>query len=586
MYAKLIYVKTNCDGYKAQGITFPSGQIQRSLLTEFYADLRIDARTVAFVEAHSTGTVAGDPEECSAFDNVFCRDRTGPLLVGSVKSNMGHSEASSGICSIAKVLLAFETGEMPPNINFHSNRTDIPGLVENRLRVCTDFERLPDNALVGINSFGFGGANAHALLQGTAGTKVNNGRPDDDCPRLVNWSGRTDETHSVMLNQLQSNPLDAEFVGLLQSIHAVEESGYLHRGFGVFEKGAQDATAAICLCSGEQRYDGVKRPLVWIFNGMGSQWPEMGRSLMVIPLFKESILRSDEILKPFGIDVIRIVTDSDESIFENITYSFVGIACIQIALVDVLTALDITPDYLIGHSAGELGCAYADGVLNHQQMLLSAYYRGMASMRAANSLPGAMAAVGLGYRAIKDRLPADIEVACHNSAESATISGPAESVATFVDTLTKQHVFARKVNSANIAFHSRYSAEIGDILLELTKDLYPALDRSDKWLSTSVPQSEWDAAQNRTSSAEYYANNLRNSVLFEETTALLPSNAIAIEIGAHGVLQAIVKRSMPGTTHIPLTHRSSSNNAAFFLAALGKYVTRLIIYITIYIFIR
>lgn len=576
IYAKLLYAKTNCDGHKSDGISFPSRDVQQKLLAEFYSDLQLDAGLVNYVEAHSTGTVISDPEECAALDSVMCRNRQTPLLIGSVKSNMGHSEAASGVCSLAKVLLALEKCEIPPNIRFMSNRSDIPSMQQQRIKVCTEVTRLPDDALIGINSFGLGGANAHALLTGNRKAKVNGGRPDDDIPRLVNWSGRTEEAITVMLDYLKSVPLDAEYIGLLHGIQSGEESGFLQRGFGVFTKGPEIGDPAVCHGSSEQqRFDGVKRPLIWIFSGMGSQWNGMGSSLMVIPMFKESILRSHHILMKFDINLVHIITDADTSIFENIVNSFVSIAAIQIALVDVLMALNIQPDYLIGHSVGELGCAYADGALSHEQTIVSSYYRGLASVN-AKLIRGSMAAVGMGYNELKTILPADIDAACHNSAESTTISGPEKSVAAFVAHLKSQDIFAKEVPTSNIAYHSRYVKEIGDLLLTMTKDLIPPARRSAKWLSTSVPHSKWDEPDGGISNHNYFVNNLRESVLFDETCALLPSNAIAIEIGPHGLLQAIVKRSMPATIHIPLTQRSSTNNAAFFLSALGKYVNPII----------
>lgn len=569
IYANLVYTKTNCDGHKEQGITFPSGQVQQNLLTEFYSDLGVDTGSIRYVEAHGTGTHVGDPEECSALDTVLCQNRKEALLVGSVKSNMGHSESSSGVCSITKVALALDRGEVPPNINYDTIHPGISSIAENRIKVCTEVTQLPENALVGINSFGFGGGNAHALLRGNRKAKENGGWPNDDIPRLVNWSGRTEETISLMFDHLRSAPLDAEYIGLLHNIQSVEESRFLNRGFGIFAKGQSNTEPAVCLRSGEQRYDGAKRPMIWIFSGIGSQWNEMGSSMMVLPLFKESIDKSHLILKPYGIDLLRIITDPDIRIFENVINSVVGIAAIQIAFVDVLRELNIQPDYIIGHSVGELGCAYADGALTQEQTMLLAYYRGVAC-DSVSSARGSMAAVGMAHGDLKQMLPADIDVACHNSAVSTTISGPEKSIETFVDHLSSQNIFARVVNSSNIAFHSRYIVAIGRKLLELTKGLFASVERSDKWLSTSVPQSEWDKPQNRVCNAEYFVNNLLSSVLFEETCALLPANGIAVEIAPHGLMQAIVKRSMPTTIHIPLAQRGNSKNVELFLTALGK----------------
>lgn len=134
IYTNLLYSKTNCDGYKEEGITYPSGKMQMKLLKEFYEDLNIPPSSVDFVEAHSTGTVVGDPEECRALDIVFCTGRETPLPVGSVKSNMGHSESTSGACSIAKVILAFENKLIPPNINFVGIRPGLESLESSRCR--------------------------------------------------------------------------------------------------------------------------------------------------------------------------------------------------------------------------------------------------------------------------------------------------------------------------------------------------------------------------------------------------------------------------------------------------------------------
>lgn len=137
---------------------------------------------------------------------------------------------------------------------------------------------------------------------------------------------------------------------------------------------------------------------------------------------------------------------------------------------DILNALEIKADGMIGHSVGELGCAYADGCFTAEEMIMAAYARGRASVD--TKLPdGMMAAIGLGYKSIKDRLPHDIDVACHNSSESCTISGPAESVMEFVNELKSQNVFAKAVNVSNISFHSRYIQPAAPTLLKYLNEV-------------------------------------------------------------------------------------------------------------------
>lgn len=161
IYANLLYSKTNCDGYKEEGITYPSGNVQMKLLKEFYTDINFDPSKIDYIEAHATGTVVGDPEECKALEEVYCKNRKKPLPIGSVKSNMGHSESSSGLCSIAKVVIALENLKIPPNINYVEPREDIHALRSGALKVVTDPTDLPKSALISINSFGFGGANGN-----------------------------------------------------------------------------------------------------------------------------------------------------------------------------------------------------------------------------------------------------------------------------------------------------------------------------------------------------------------------------------------------------------------------------------------
>lgn len=117
------------------GVTYPSGAVQKQLLDEVYGEANVNPSDVAYVEAHGTGTKAGDPEELNAITSVFCKNRPAPLLIGSVKSNMGHPEPASGLCGVTKVLLAMQHGVIPPNLHFNSPNPDIPALLDGRLKV-------------------------------------------------------------------------------------------------------------------------------------------------------------------------------------------------------------------------------------------------------------------------------------------------------------------------------------------------------------------------------------------------------------------------------------------------------------------
>lgn len=146
----------------------------------------------------------------------------------------------------------------------------------------------------------------------------------------------------------------------------------------------------------------------------------------------------------------------------------------QIGLVDVLKSIDVLPDGIVGHSVGELGCAYADGCFTAEEMILAAHARGRASIE-TQLIDGMMAAIGLGYNNIKNRLPADIEVACHNASDSSTLSGPTASVTQFVKQLKSEGVFAKVVNVSNIAYHSRYIKPAAPTLLKYLREVISCL---------------------------------------------------------------------------------------------------------------
>ena len=146
------------------GITYPSGEMQRKLIEEVYSEIKLNPVNVEYVEAHGTGTKVGDPQEVNSIAEVFCRNRQKPLLLGSVKSNMGHSEPASGLCSIAKLIIAIQTGIIPGNLHFYKPNPDIDALNDGRLKV-VDKNMEWNRGIVGVNSFGFGGANAHVILK-------------------------------------------------------------------------------------------------------------------------------------------------------------------------------------------------------------------------------------------------------------------------------------------------------------------------------------------------------------------------------------------------------------------------------------
>ncbi|KAJ8980787.1 hypothetical protein NQ317_004788 [Molorchus minor] len=532
-YSTVLNATTRFDGNREGDLLTINVPNMVEFLEEFYEKLPVKPEEVQFVEAYGCAQKEIDEKEVSALEQVYCKNnRKTPLWIGSVKTQTGHSEASASFFSIAKVIVAMKLILFQ---QLYSSKIQIQQL---RVYVMGKLKSFP---------------------------RIRNGNPvikESDVPTLIIASSRTQEGIEKIMETIKSKPKDPEYYQLIHEAFSKPILGHLYRGYTIL--GAQEPKQEC------EYHMGNKRQTWFVYSGMGSQWSGMASDLMKIEVFANSINKSARILAEKGVDLLNIITTSDKTIFDNILNSFVGIAAIQIALTDVLKALGIEPDGIIGHSVGELGCAYADGCMTAEQMILSSYSRGRASLE-ATLIKGMMAAIGLGYNQIKDKLPPTIEVACHNGPDSCTISGPTEDMQKFVKELQDQGVFARLVNVANIAYHSQYIKPAGPLLLKYLKDVLPEpVQRSSKWISTSNLEANWNSDLAKNSSAEYHTNNLLSSVLFEEGIKHIPKDSVLIEIAPHGLLQAILKRSIKNSVNVPLTQRGCKSGVEFLLQNLGK----------------
>ncbi|XP_055691897.1 fatty acid synthase-like [Lutzomyia longipalpis] len=560
VYSTILNIRTNTDGAKEQGITYPSGLMQKKLIEETFKEINLNPLDVVYVEAHGTGTVVGDPEEVNGICDIFCKDRMTPLLIGSLKSNMGHPEPASGVCSVAKMLIAMEEGIIPANLNYNKPNPKIYGLIDGRMKVVV--ENTPWNGgIISLNNFGFGGTNVHAILKSNPKMKAISPL-DGRLPRLAVVSGRTVEAVETLLKDIEVHRQDEEYFALINEVHSKNIPLHNFRGYAVVSK--DEVLSDVVELSEE------KRPVWFVYSGMGSQWAHMAKELMQIDVFRNSIYRCADALRPEGIDLIDVMTNMDESSFD-ILHNFISITAMQIALTDVLIHLEIIPDGFVGHSVGELGCAYADGGLTLEQTVLASYFRGRCIVD-TELISGMMASVGLSWEKCLRRLPEDILPACNNSADNVTISGPTDAVNKFVETLKNEGIFAKTVNVSGRAFHSKYIADAGPLLKNSLDKIIPnPKDRTDKWISSSIPEAEWNSSLSKKSSADYHVNNLLSPVYFHEAVQHIPKNAICIEVAPHGLLQAILRRSLgPDVTNISLVKRNHEKNVQFLLSNIGK----------------
>ncbi|KAK9504077.1 hypothetical protein O3M35_010502 [Rhynocoris fuscipes] len=564
-YGTIKGVYANENGSRTVSFTEVCPQMYKNVLEETYRRAQIDPSQVAYVEADGHASKKMDATELNTIAEVMCKNRKTPLYVGSVKSNLGHTEASSFLISVAKALVALKHGIIPPNLHYSQPNPDVPALLSGQLKVVTEPTPLNGN-IVAVSNINTSGCYGHVVIEGNPKTK--NQKEPSTIPWLFIISGRKEDSLEAVIKKVEGMPFDEDFVKLTYDVFQTQIKGHIYRGFTLLNCGdkidKEQQTREIKHCLVE------KKPVWFMFSGMGSQWNKMGADLMVLPTFAKTIFKCHEILLPKGVDLLTIITSPDPEMFNSILHSFVGIAAIQIALVDVLKELGIEPDGIIGHSVGELGCAYADGCLTAEQTILAAYARGRASIE-VDLITGMMAAVGNGYKQMKDELPPTIEVACHNSAKSCTLSGPAEDMQKYVASIKEKGIFAKLVNVANIAYHSRYIKPAAPILLKYLKQIIPEpKERSKRWISTSIPESSWNSDLAKFCSAEYHTNNLLSSVLFEEASVHIPDDCILIEIAPHGLLQSIVKESLKGCINIPMTSRYAKDNLIYLLRAIGK----------------
>jgi len=370
IYASILNTGSNADGYKDEGITFPSREMQISLFRQVQNEVGVNATHMAYMEAHGSATKVGDRQEVGAIVDVFCDGRTTPLPIGALKSNMGHGEPASAICAVIKVLVAMECRLLPPNLHYNIPNPDIPALVDGRLHVVENV--VPWNGgIVAVNSFGVGGANGHCLMKSYTKQKKQITKLEEELPRLVAVSARNESAIKYMLHRIDQMPRDKEFYALLYGVHSDQIVGHKYRGYILFN-GMYDKTQQFA------EFDGQKKPVVFVLPGAETNWADVGNQLQKLHIFNESIEESASVLQKKGFNLYSVLKTSDAVTLQDPSLSVVASTVIQIALLNVLAHLKISPSYIIGESFGELAAAYAEGVLSAEEAVLSAYAIGNA----------------------------------------------------------------------------------------------------------------------------------------------------------------------------------------------------------------
>ncbi len=557
VFAVIVGSGVNSDG-RTKGLAMPNQTAQEALLRRVYRDAEIDPGEIAYIEAHGTGTSVGDPIECGALGNVLGVSRRlgDRCRIGSVKSNIGHLEPASGIAGLLKVVLALRHRAIPRTVHFTNPNPQIP-FEELNLSVVSQYTELPPGRLtMGVNSFGFGGTNAHVVLRNPeplASTAAHGGRATEsreirpllvsahDADALKSLARR----YAELLRSTAAPPLPA----LCRSA-ATRRTHHQHRlaafGRSREELGARlDAYAAgdspSLLAQGHVRTSPARLALV--FSGNGSQWRGMGRDLLTDPSIAQCIDRVDAALRPLvGWSVTEVLQSAEPAdLFDRTEIAQPALFAVQVAMLEWLEAHGIEAAAVLGHSVGEVSAAYAAGILSLAEACRVIAERSRAQGRTAGT--GRMAALGLplenaalAIAPFGERLT----IAAVNSPNSVTIAGDADAIGALGAELEPSQIFFRPLD-LDYAFHSRCMDPIRDQLLDRLDGLAPR-DGRRRFVSTVTGTT----IEGRRLDAPYWWDNIRRPVQFASAIASLEAEGfnVFLEIGPHPVLDFYLRECL------------------------------------------
>ncbi|MBO3762521.1 type I polyketide synthase [Ciceribacter sp. L1K22] len=462
-HATIIASGTNAAG-RTNGISLPSREAQAALLKSIYIDGGIDPNTVAFIEGHGTGTKVGDPAEVWSLGQVIGRRRKQPIVIGSIKTNIGHAEPASGLLGLMKAMLALENDYLPASLHFDTpnDSIDFEGL---NVRVASDgmtLERREKARLAGVNSFGFGGANAHVVIADPRPAVV------AEAPAIQPFfmvSAHTADSLRGLLEQYRDRLALADDAGRAAIIAAsgMNRAALRHRYVLKGDDASILTSLDRFLASGDtgaaEMGEAISRDpkVALVFSGNGAQWAGMGvDALEHNAVFRE---RYHEVARLFSkysdIDLVSVLADPDlETRLADTKLAQPVLFAVQVALSDAMIAMGVEVAATFGHSVGEVAAAYAAGALTLEDAVTVIAKRSLHQDVLAGQ--GTMAAVKLGEQAAEELLRSldlrELQVAAINAPNSVTISGAVDQIKSLREKARKRKVAVQPLD-INYPFH-------------------------------------------------------------------------------------------------------------------------------------
>ncbi|MDG9710668.1 acyltransferase domain-containing protein [Streptomyces sp. DH10] len=556
----------NSDG-RSNGLMAPNPAAQQALLESAYARAGLTPAQVDYVEAHGTGTPLGDPIEAGALRAVLGagRDPDQPLLLGSVKGNLGHLESAAGIAGLVKTVLSLHHDSIPPSLHCAEGTS----LADERLRVVTEPEPWPrygGTALAGVSGFGFGGTNAHVVLEeGPPGlaparpaeepaarlhllSDLDSGRVRDTAGRLADW-----------LRESTAHPADVARTlagrtgrGPVRAAVVARDRTELSEALDALAAGRPDARVV----TGER--DRVGRGPVWVFSGYGSQWPGMGRRLLAEePAFAAAVQKLDPQLAPeCGLSLYDRL--SSGAGLDRLDIAQPVLFGLQLALAELWRSYGVEPAAVIGHSMGEVAAAVCAGALDVAD---GARVIAVRARLLSGLSGGAMAVVDLDDTEVAslERDFPGVHVAVHSSPRQKVVTGEEAAVAGLVRRLEGQGRAARAMRVVGAG----HSPQVDPLLPELAEALSGIRGRRPRVpvYSTVLDDPRGDCVFD----AAHWTANLRRPVRLDRALAAAAADGRTafVEISPHPVLSGAVADTLPDALVLATLRRDADGAEAF-----------------------